>query len=440
MEKLSKELQQKITKVNMGLVAVLVLLWGFIFFNPANRIDASEAQTLMSQLYIDDNQEMINTNLTKDEFNAIQQKLDRHRPSHAKLNEAEEKFELHELMTSIYHPESLNEEPHFNQTVSAETVDQATNYLEQVDKEDVFYKEATTLVQNAQEDLTKMDLFHNEIDLSKAPIVKERADIPEAVSFVSQYDDTFVGIEEHAPTFPVIAEYQAYLDDLCEVIVDEFTTQYFSDEFLDEMYQVDSLASRFELTPMDPGKLVALTFDDGPNEEYTTQVLEILEEHDIVGTFFVMGAYVDDSPHIAREIVERGHIIGNHTYNHPDLAVETPEEVLKQYRWTTESIYDETGVMPDLFRLPFGSGGPREIELAGDMTSIMWNTDSADWELQDAEAIFENVKNNLHRHSVILMHDTAQYTVDALKLIIPYLKEEGYRFVEPTQVDFYRRF
>lgn len=441
MKELNKEKQQKINKVNIGLLAVLVVLWGVIFFNPANRVDDEEAQTLMSQVYADESQQMINPELTKDEFTAIQQKLERHKPSRDKLNEAEKKFEMHQLLSTIYHPESLHGEPHFHEKVSPESVKQASNYLQQVNAEDdAYYKKANQLIENAQDDLVKLDTFHKNIELSKAPKVKERADIPEAVEFVSQYDDAFHGIEEHAPTYPVIAEYQAYLDDLGEVIVDEYTTEYFQQEFVNEMYQVDSLASRFERTAMDPGKLVALTFDDGPNEEYTTQVLDILDEHNVLGTFFVMGAYVDESPDVAREIVERGHLIGNHTYNHPDLAAETEEEVLKQFRWTTESIYDETGVTPHLFRLPFGSGGPREIELAGDMTSIMWNTDSQDWALQDAQAIFEHVKQHQQHHMVLLMHDTAQYTVDALELIIPYLKEEGYRFVSPTSLDYYRRF
>lgn len=81
MKELNKEKQQKINKVNIGLLAVLVVLWGVIFFNPANRVDDEEAQTLMSQVYADESQQMINPELTKDEFTAIQQKLERHKPS-----------------------------------------------------------------------------------------------------------------------------------------------------------------------------------------------------------------------------------------------------------------------------------------------------------------------------------------------------------------------
>ena len=225
-----------------------------------------------------------------------------------------------------------------------------------------------------------------------------------------------------------------------DLIVEEYGVEYYSDTFIDEMYAIPSLAERFKLTPMDRGNLVALTFDDGPNKEYTTQILDILDKNNVIGTFFVMGAYVDENPEVAKEIVDRGHIIANHTYNHFNLADLPDDEVLKQFRWTQESIVDATGFTPDLYRLPFGSGGRRVVKLVDDMTSILWTTDSLDWSLQDADKITEHVMNNLTQHMNLLMHDTSQYSVDALDNLIPLLKEEGYHFVKPDQLDFYMRY
>lgn len=174
--------------------------------------------------------------------------------------------------------------------------------------------------------------------------------------------------------------------------------------------------------------------------EYTPQILDILAEYDIKATFFVYGAYVDENPEMARRIVEEGHILGNHSYSHPDFSQISDEEVLQQIEWTQESIYDATGYEAFLYRMPFGAGGPRVVNLLSDYTSIIWNLDSLDWHLQDANAIYENVMANMSNDALILMHDTGQYTVDAVARFVPELVERGYEFVSPMEMDFQHRF
>ena len=143
---------------------------------------------------------------------------------------------------------------------------------------------------------------------------------------------------------------------------------------------------------------------------------------------------------MARRIVEEGHIIANHSYSHPDFSQISDEEVIQEIEWTQESIVDATGVAPTLYRMPFGAGGPRVVRLLSDMTSIIWNVDSLDWELQDAELIYQNVMANLSNDMLVLMHDTAQYTVDAVARFVPELIEQGYEFVTPMELDFQHRF
>lgn len=210
--------------------------------------------------------------------------------------------------------------------------------------------------------------------------------------------------------------------------------------FWDEVYWTDTLVDYFEGPAVGEERLIALTFDDGPNDEFTPQLLDILAKHEVKATFFVMGAYVDEFPDVARRIVAEGHTIANHTYNHPDLSTVSDDEVLKQFIWTQESIEDVTGVWPDLYRLPFGAGGERVVDLMGNMTSILWNIDSMDWYYQDTTLTYNHIMANLQPSSLLLMHDTHQATPDVIDLLIPVLKERGYHFVSPTEVGFDLRY
>lgn len=235
-------------------------------------------------------------------------------------------------------------------------------------------------------------------------------------------------------------ELQSYANKVGDIIVDGLEVEDYDSNFWDEVYWTDTLVYYFEGPQVMDQKLIALTFDDGPNEEYTTQLLDILNKHDVKATFFVMGAYVDEFPDVARRIVEEGHTIGNHTYNHPDLSTVSDEEVLKQFNWTQDSIYDVTGVWATTYRMPFGSGGKRVVDLMEDMTSILWNIDSMDWHYQDTSLTYNHIMENLQQHSLLLMHDTHQATPDVIDLLIPVLKEQGYQFVSPTEVGFDLRY
>ena len=154
------------------------------------------------------------------------------------------------------------------------------------------------------------------------------------------------------------------------------------------------------------------------------------------GTFFVIGASVDTYPELAKQIVDEGHQIANHTYSHPDLAKLSDSEVLREIQQTQDAIFNATGATPELYRLPYGSGGARVVRLLKPLTSIIWNVDSEDWQSKDKELIVEQVLMHLQPQSLLLMHDTHHATAPALDELIPLLKERGYRFVFPQEVDF----
>ena len=179
---------------------------------------------------------------------------------------------------------------------------------------------------------------------------------------------------------------------------------------------------------------MALTFDDGPNPDTTPQLLEVLAKYNVKGTFFVLGAEVEIYPELTKQIVEEGHIIANHSYNHPNFDEVSEEEVLAEIEMTQEAIFEATDFLPTLYRMPYGAGGARVVNLLPEMTSIIWNIDSEDWASQDAYVIYEEVMENLLQHSLLLMHDRHQATVDALDLLIPALQEQDYQFVTPLEI------
>ncbi|MGX7106185.1 polysaccharide deacetylase family protein [Hutsoniella sourekii] len=239
---------------------------------------------------------------------------------------------------------------------------------------------------------------------------------------------------------PLLADKLADLDQWAKVASDTLLAAYYDIGFdppvLSSISNIETLEPYIIDTPLFTKKVIALTFDDGPNEEYTPQLLDILADHQIKATFFVYGAYVDDHPEIAQRIVDEGHILGNHSYTHPDFSKLSNEEVLEEINWTQESIYDQTGYENTLYRMPFGAGGQRVVDLLQPMTSVLWNVDSLDWEFQDRDLIVEHVMNQLLPRTLLLMHDTNQASVDAVAELIPKLKEMNYEFVDPLEVGF----
>jgi peptidoglycan-N-acetylglucosamine deacetylase len=158
---------------------------------------------------------------------------------------------------------------------------------------------------------------------------------------------------------------------------------------------------------------IALTFDDGPNDPYTMQLLELLARWQVRATFFLMGRYVRLRPEIARAITQAGHLLGNHTVNHPSLMWQRPGRVREELAGCTAMIEDATGETVEWFRPPFGTRRPDVLRAARDLrlTPVMWNVTAYDWEATDPRALAARVRQGIlhnqkrHRGSNILLHD-----------------------------------
>jgi peptidoglycan-N-acetylglucosamine deacetylase len=154
-------------------------------------------------------------------------------------------------------------------------------------------------------------------------------------------------------------------------------------------------------------KQVALTFDDGPNDPHTLSLLDVLSQHNVHATFFLIGRYVRQRPEIVREIAKRGHVIGNHTFTHPLLTFASPSHVRKEIVGCREAIGDVLGEDSNLFRPPWGGRRPGTFRLIRDLglEPVMWNITGYDWNATSAEFIEHKVAPKLRGGDVVLLHD-----------------------------------
>ncbi|MRS12609.1 MAG: polysaccharide deacetylase family protein [Actinobacteria bacterium] len=181
--------------------------------------------------------------------------------------------------------------------------------------------------------------------------------------------------------------------------------------------------------------LVALTFDDGPWPGQTEAVLSILEQRNVPATFFMLGMCVERAPDLARAVAAAGHLVGNHTYWHVNLARVGPDVAAWEIEATNAAILQATGVRPAWFRAPGGSlGGPAHSYITQwGMRSALWNVDPQDWrEGMMPQDMAWSVISVAQPNAVIVLHDGGgdqSATIAALPYIIDGLRAYGYEFV-----------
>ena len=187
-------------------------------------------------------------------------------------------------------------------------------------------------------------------------------------------------------------------------------------------------------------KRVSLTFDDGPSPPFTSQILDILREHQVPATFFVCGKNVERHPDVLRRIVAEGHEIGNHTYSHLFTYFKSRRCLADEIDRAQAVIESVAGCRPRLFRPPYGSRwfGLVPILLKRGMQMVLWSDAGYDWK-KDVAGITEATLRELKPGAIILLHDAREarpveetdrsQTVKALPGIIAGVQEQGYAFV-----------
>ena len=203
-------------------------------------------------------------------------------------------------------------------------------------------------------------------------------------------------------------------------------------------YSVDDEEVFIKNGPRDK-KIIALTFDDGPHPKETDKILDVLKKYDVKATFFIAGKHAKWYGEPLVRASKEGHEIGNHTFNHPDISNLTPSQIEEELVKCEDILVELTGNKPTLFRPPFGSYRKEELESIAQKHGnkiILWTTiDVRDWSNPPASKIANTIINKSKNGDIILLHDYAtDNTVEALEMVIPKMKEMGFKFVTVSEL------
>jgi peptidoglycan/xylan/chitin deacetylase (PgdA/CDA1 family) len=198
----------------------------------------------------------------------------------------------------------------------------------------------------------------------------------------------------------------------------------------------------------DPAQM-ALTFDDGPNDPHTQNLLDLLARHQAKATFFLIGEYARKRPDIVRAIQSAGHAIGNHTYSHPNLIWVSAARLRQELEDCRKALEDAIGKPAPLFRPPFGGRRPNVLRTARSLglEAVMWSVTAYDWSAPSAEAIVQKVTAQVDSRrrkqgEVVLLHDGShrgfgfdrKFTIEATRILLERYSAQGKKFLSVKEL------
>jgi len=182
-------------------------------------------------------------------------------------------------------------------------------------------------------------------------------------------------------------------------------------------------------------KTLYLTFDEGYENGYTAQILDVLKANDVPAAFFVTAPYLEKEEELVRRMFDEGHIVGNHTVHHPSLPqLESTEEVKQEITELSRMCQEKYGEDMHFFRPPRGEYSRRTLQIAEDLgyTNVFWSFAYKDWDVKNQKGTdyaYEQIKKGVHDGAVLLLHAVSKDNADVLDRVIKDLKSEGYRFM-----------
>lgn len=187
-----------------------------------------------------------------------------------------------------------------------------------------------------------------------------------------------------------------------------------------------------DLTTRD--KEIYFTFDNGYEQGYTEEVLEVLKKHQVPATFFVTGHYVKTEPDLVKRMVDEGHIIGNHSYSHPDFTTMTKEEMKKELDKLEKAVADVSGQKQTVYlRPPRGTFNENTLKWATEFgyVHVFWSLAFKDWEINNQKGwkySYDQIMTQIHPGAILLLHTVSEDNAKALDKVITQLKKDGYTF------------
>ncbi|SFS69605.1 polysaccharide deacetylase family protein [Paenibacillus sp. BC26] len=189
-----------------------------------------------------------------------------------------------------------------------------------------------------------------------------------------------------------------------------------------------------------PDKLLAITFDDGPNPDWTPRFLQVFQQYGAKATFYVHGTNMEKYPDVAKRMDEEGHEFGNHSYSHPHMASLSKEEQTEELRRAEQIIVDVIGKRPSTFRPPY-------LEYNDDLLAVCeqfgypvihaTNPDTRDWDMPGTEHIVNVTRPEVRAGSILLFHDgfgDRSQSLAAIQILVPELIEQGYKLVTISEL------
>ena len=182
-------------------------------------------------------------------------------------------------------------------------------------------------------------------------------------------------------------------------------------------------------------KVMYLTFDAGYENGCTVKILDTLKKHKVTATFFLVGNYIETEPELVKRMVKEGHLVGNHTYSHPDMSQISSEESFREELESLEKLYEETTgeKMLKIYRPPQGKYSEQNLAMAKEMgyTTIFWSLAYVDWyedQQPSREEAMKKMIPRIHPGAIVLLHSTSTTNAEVLDQLITKWKEMGYTF------------
>ena len=180
---------------------------------------------------------------------------------------------------------------------------------------------------------------------------------------------------------------------------------------------------------------ISISFDAAWGGDKTLGILDLLDEYNIKTTFFLVDIWSQKYPELVKEIVARGHEIGNHSTSHPQMSKLNETQIAKELNTQADNVLAIAGVRPVLFRPPYGDYNNRVITTARaqGFVPIQWSVDSLDWKNRGAQEII-NRATKVKSGDIVLFHNDSQYILDALPAVLKYYAESGYSVVPISEI------